>query len=149
MLGACCFSIIHRTLTTWTTGSLTCVRDHFYEREYTRGLGIPTASQHNIFDSEKLSQTCLVLLTHGPLDLESDAVPTEKMCLCCTCYRLWKGRTNDCDSPLPTEVCRVMGAGCFAARKSTLTIVVLYVDRKKEKKKKKKKEPSQIQAQIV
>ena len=45
-------SIIQRTLT-WTTGSLTCVRNHSYACAYTRGLGIPTASQHNIFDSGK------------------------------------------------------------------------------------------------
>ena len=30
---------------------------------YTQGIGTPTASQHNIFDSEKLSQIFLVLLT--------------------------------------------------------------------------------------
>ena len=40
---------------TWTTGSLTCVRDHSCVCLYTRGLGTPTASQHNIFDSEKLT----------------------------------------------------------------------------------------------
>ena len=51
--GSFCVSIIHGTLT-WMTGSLTCVRDHSYACVYTRGLGIPTASQHNIFDSEKL-----------------------------------------------------------------------------------------------
>ena len=44
--------VIHRTLT-WTTGFLTCVRDHSFTCVYTRGLGTPTASQHNIFDSEK------------------------------------------------------------------------------------------------
>ena len=50
-------SIIHRTLTwTWTTRSLTCVRDHSYACVYTRGLGTPIANQHNAFDSEKLSQ---------------------------------------------------------------------------------------------
>ena len=49
------FSEIHRTLT-WTTGSLTCVRDHSYACVYTRGLGTPTASQHNSFVSgEQLS----------------------------------------------------------------------------------------------
>ena len=55
-------SLIHQTLT-WTTGSLTCVRDHSYVRTYTRSLGTPTTSQHNIFDSEKLSQIFLVLPT--------------------------------------------------------------------------------------
>ena len=42
-------SVIYRTLT-WTTGSLTCARDHSYACVYvcTRGLGTPTASQHNI-----------------------------------------------------------------------------------------------------
>ena len=58
-------SVIHRTLR-WTTGSLTCVSDHLYACVYTRGLGTPTTSQHNIFDSKKtLSQIFLVLLT-GP-----------------------------------------------------------------------------------
>ena len=47
-------SVIHRTLT-WTTGSLTCVRDHSYACVFTQGLGTPTTSQHNIFDSENLS----------------------------------------------------------------------------------------------
>ena len=47
--------IIHQTLT-WTTGSLTCVRDHSYACIFTQVLGTPTASQHNIFDLEKLSQ---------------------------------------------------------------------------------------------
>ena len=47
-------SVIHWTLT-WSTGSLTCVRDHAYACVYTRGLGTLTASQHNIFDSEKLT----------------------------------------------------------------------------------------------
>ena len=54
-------SVIHQTLT-GTTGSLTCVRDNSYECVYTRGLATPTASQHNIFDTEKLWQICLVLL---------------------------------------------------------------------------------------
>ena len=40
-------SVIHRTLT-WTWSFL-CVRIH------TSGLGTPTPSQHNIFDSEKLT----------------------------------------------------------------------------------------------
>ena len=39
----------HRTLTL----TLTCVCDDSYARVYTRGLGTPTISQHNIFDSEK------------------------------------------------------------------------------------------------
>ena len=47
-------SIIHRSLT-WTTGSLTCERDLSYACVYTRGLGTLTASQHNIFDSGKLT----------------------------------------------------------------------------------------------
>ena len=63
MLGLFVFPIIHRTLT-WTTGSLTCVRDHCYPcvYRYTQGLGTQTASQHIIFDSEKLSQIFLELL---------------------------------------------------------------------------------------
>ena len=40
-------SVIQRTLT-WTTGSLTCVRDHPFACVYTWGLSTPTASQHNI-----------------------------------------------------------------------------------------------------
>ena len=34
---------------------LTCVRDHSYACVYARGLGTPTTSPHNIFDSEKLT----------------------------------------------------------------------------------------------
>ena len=52
--GSFCVSIIHRTQT-WTTGFLPCARDHSYACMYTQGLGTPTASQHNIFDSEKLT----------------------------------------------------------------------------------------------
>ena len=52
MLGLFVVSVIHRTLI-WATGSLTCVRDHSIP--CTRGSGTPTASQHNIFDSEKLT----------------------------------------------------------------------------------------------
>ena len=44
--------VIHRTLTQ-PTGSLTCVHEHSCACVYTRGLSTPTASQHNIFDSEK------------------------------------------------------------------------------------------------
>ena len=54
--------------------SLLCVRQHSYACVYTQGLGTPTASQHNIFDLEKLSQSFLVLWS---LDLESDALPIE------------------------------------------------------------------------
>ena len=51
-------SIIHRTLT-WTTGSLTCVHGLSYACVYTRGwVGTPTASQHNLFDSQNLSFSC-------------------------------------------------------------------------------------------
>ena len=68
-----------------TTGSLTCVRirGHSYACVHTRGSGTPTASQHNIFDSETLSvQFFLVLLTQAGFeppvpDLEPDALPTE------------------------------------------------------------------------
>ena len=56
-------SILHRTLT-WTTGSLTCVRDHSYTCVYTRGLGTPTTCQHNVFDLEEtIINVLLVLLT--------------------------------------------------------------------------------------
>ena len=48
-------SVIHRTLTR-ATGALTCVRDHYYACKSIRvGLGTPTASRRNIFDSEKTS----------------------------------------------------------------------------------------------
>ena len=50
----CSVSVIHRTLA-WTTGSLTCVRDHSCAYTYTRWLGIQTASQQNISDSEQLT----------------------------------------------------------------------------------------------
>ena len=52
MLLARCFhvSVIHQTLT-WTTGSLTCIRNNSYACVYTQGLGTPTVSQHNTFDS--------------------------------------------------------------------------------------------------
>ena len=72
-------SVIHRTLT-WTTGSLTCVRDHYYACVYTRGLGTPTASQQNNFDSEKLTILCVCSRRGsnlGSLDLKSDALPIE------------------------------------------------------------------------
>ena len=42
-----------------------CVRDHSYACVYTWRLGTPTASQHNSFGLEQLSQICLVLLTGG------------------------------------------------------------------------------------
>ena len=52
MLGLFVISVIRQTL---TTGSLTSIRDRYNECVYTRGLGTPTTSQHNIFDLEKLS----------------------------------------------------------------------------------------------
>ena len=71
-------SIIHRTLA-WTTGSVTCVRDHSYACiPYTQGLGTPTASQRNIFNSEKLTNfSCAVdrVRTLGQrISLESDVL---------------------------------------------------------------------------
>ena len=48
-------SVIHRTLT-WTTGSVSCACHHSCACVYTRGLGTPTACQHNVFDSEKLQK---------------------------------------------------------------------------------------------
>ena len=74
-------SVIHRTLT-WTTESLTCVRDHSYACVYTRGLGTPTASQHNIFDSGKTltNFSCAAdargIRTPWSFDLDSDAIPS-------------------------------------------------------------------------
>ena len=57
-------SVIHNILT-WTTGSLKKRTWSFLRvRICTRGVGgTPTASQHDNFDSEKLSQIALVLLT--------------------------------------------------------------------------------------
>ena len=52
-------SVIHQTDIFWTTWSLSCVCDHSCACVYTRGLGTPTASQHNIFDLKVF----LVLLT--------------------------------------------------------------------------------------
>ena len=64
-----------------------CVRDHFYVCVYSRGLGTPTASQRNSFDSEKLTHFFFLLYSGrrrgsnlGSLDLESDAQPTEPPC---------------------------------------------------------------------
>ena len=56
-------SIIHQTLT-WSFTPLPCVRDHSDACIYTHRawLGTLTASQHNIFDPEKLSQIFPVLL---------------------------------------------------------------------------------------
>ena len=45
------------------TGSLTCARDCSCVCVYTRGLGTPTASQHNIFDSEKLFFFLVLVMT--------------------------------------------------------------------------------------
>ena len=62
-------STIRRTLI-YTAGSLTCVRDHSYACVYTRRLGTPpTASQHDIFDLDKLSQIVLVLMSIPALDI--------------------------------------------------------------------------------
>ena len=74
-------SVIHKTLT-WTTGSLTCVRDQSYACVYTRGLGTATTSQHNVFDSKQLFFLFKLLCSWrgsnlGSLDLESDATPIE------------------------------------------------------------------------
>ena len=56
------------------------IRDHsHYACVYTRGFGTPTASQHNMFDSEKFSKGFFRapdgVQTSGSLDLESDALP--------------------------------------------------------------------------
>ena len=71
-------SVIHRTRT-WSTGSLTCVRDHSCACVYTRGLSTPTTSQH-IWTREN-SHFFLLCSWRGsnlwPLDLESDALRIE------------------------------------------------------------------------
>ena len=76
-------SVIHRTLT-WTTGSLTCVRDHSDACVYTLRLGTLTASQRNIVDSQKTHKIVLCSLrgsnlgSWNPLDFfEADALSTE------------------------------------------------------------------------
>ena len=77
-----CFlvSVIHQTLT-WTTGSLTCIRDHSYVCVHThRGLGTPTTSQHSILTWIKRFSFFLVLQTgFEPLVFGSrvDALPIE------------------------------------------------------------------------
>ena len=70
-------SVIHRTLTR-TTGSLSYVCDHSCACVYIRGSGTSTASQHNIFDSEK--PTNFYYAPDGIRTyvlLESDALPIE------------------------------------------------------------------------
>ena len=62
--------VTHRILT-WTTGSLTCVRDHSYAYTHRRGLRTQTVSQLNIFDSE---MSCADGV--WTLNLESDASST-------------------------------------------------------------------------
>ena len=78
--GSFCVSVIHPTLT-WTTGSLTCVRDHSCVHVYTWGLGTLTAIQHSIFDSEKFTFFFFLCSWQdsnlGPLDLQSNALPIE------------------------------------------------------------------------
>ena len=80
-VGSFCVSVIHRTLT-WTTGHLTCVCGRSYACGYTHGgLGTPTTSQHNILNSEKLSQFLFLCSWRGSnlrsMDLESDALYTK------------------------------------------------------------------------
>ena len=70
-----CFrvSVIHQSLT-WTTGSLTCVRDHSYACVYTQGLGTLTTSQHNILTKKNSHKFVLCSgqsSNLGYLDLES------------------------------------------------------------------------------
>ena len=75
-------SEIHLTLT-WSTGSLTCVCDHFT----CRGLSTTTTSQHNLFGAEKTHKFFLCSRQGsnlGSLDLEPDALPTEPPCHPCT-----------------------------------------------------------------
>ena len=80
--------VIHRTLSWPTTGSLTCECNHWILCVriyiYKRGLGTPTANQHNIFDSEKLSPNCSCApdwvrtrVTDVIEFLKSDALPVE------------------------------------------------------------------------
>ena len=73
-------SVIHRTLT-WTTGSLTCARDHSSACAYTRGLGTPTTSLHNILTRGGKNSHNLSCAPDGVRTQVSrsgvDALPTE------------------------------------------------------------------------
>ena len=72
-------SVNHRTLT-WTTGSLTCVRDHYCACVYTRVVGHTDSESAQHF---WLRKTNIVFLcfwrdsNHHPLEVESDALPIE------------------------------------------------------------------------
>ena len=55
----------HRTLT-WTSGSLTGIRNHSYACVYTtREVGTPTASQHNIIICLGKNHNCFLVLLTG------------------------------------------------------------------------------------
>ena len=88
-------SIIHRTLT-WTTSSSTCAQGLSYAWIYTRGLGTPTASQHNLFDWKKTQRFFLCSWRDSnprPLDLQCSALTTEPPRHPC-----WSERLPDCVS---------------------------------------------------
>ena len=82
-------SIIHWTLK-WTTGSLMCVHDLSYACVYTQGLGTPTASQHNVFDSGKLKVFFVLRMGFEPLTFGS---PVQ--------------RSNHWDNPSPQMLCSI------------------------------------------
>ena len=97
-------SVIHRTLT-WTTQDLLRAHVIILVRAYTHGaLGTPTASQHNIFDSEKPKKIlcCRRDLNLGPLDLKSDALPIEPPRHPVHVYTLPAHRSHTSKNPDPT-----------------------------------------------
>ena len=73
-------SVIHRTLT-WTTGALTCVRDHYYACVYTRRLGTLTKRVSTTFLTRKKTLNFFKCSWRGSnlgsLNLESHTLPTE------------------------------------------------------------------------
>ena len=72
-------SVIHRILT-WTTGSLSCVRDYYCVCIYTRGDGHTDSESAQHFWVGKTHTFCLCSWRDsnlGPLDIESDALPIE------------------------------------------------------------------------
>ena len=89
-------SVIHRTLT-WTTGYLTCVRDHSCACVYTCGLGTPTANQHNIL-TRKNSQIfyCFWPFLNIPVQTIILYVQLQEKQIIRTVHRIIKVNQNVC-----------------------------------------------------
>ena len=123
--------VVHRTLT-WTTWSLTCVRDHSYAGVYTRGLCSPTVSQHNIFDSEKLVKLLFVLLGTRTWVLECGGVRLSAVSLLVKGkvtrqlphkpHDYWRSIGAKADSNLVTSSCRPAGHLVIAGRGTIVEI---------------------------